>query len=68
MHECENSSQPDTPSVNAISKAINRAQKSLRPDDPADLEYEVDEWFKQFLKAEIKMQTRRHLNFTAEKQ
>ena len=68
MQEFKNSSHPDTPSVNAISRAINRARKSLRPDDPVDLEFEIDESFKQFLKADIKMQSRRHLIFATEKQ
>ena len=68
VQEFKNSSHPDTPSVNAISKAINRARNSLRPDDPIDLEFEIDESFKQFLKADIEMQSRRHLIFATDKQ
>ena len=68
VHECKNSSHPDTPSVIAISKAINRARKFLRPDDPVDLKFELNQSFEQFLKADIKMQSRRYLIFATDKQ
>ena len=68
VQELKNSSHPDTPSVNAISKAIICARKSLRPDDPVDMEFEIDESFKQILKADIEMQSRRHLIFATDKQ
>ncbi|KAK3745839.1 hypothetical protein QZH41_004303 [Actinostola sp. cb2023] len=61
---------PSLPKVEHICRAANRLRQKLRPTDPIDLDFEVDETHipTQFLHADVKVKNRRHLVFASNDQ
>ena len=53
-----------------IARAANRLRQRLRPDDPTDLEFELDEdnILADFFKADVSVKNRRHIIFATNQQ
>ena len=56
---------PGLPSLANLSRAANRARQSIRPEDPVDLEFEINTEYipENSLRGDIKVDDRRHLVF-----
>ena len=56
---------PGLPSLANLSRAAIRARQSIRPEDPVDLEFEINTEYipENFLRGDIKVNDRRHLVF-----
>ena len=59
---------PGLPSITNLARAANRARENLRPQDPTDLDFELDMAYTpdNFLRAGIKVDGRRHLVFATD--
>ena len=56
---------PGLPSLANLSRAANRARQSIRPEDPVDLEFEINTDYipENFLRGDVKVDERRDLVF-----
>ena len=57
--------RPDLPSIANLARAANLARQSSRPEDPVDLESEINTDYipEIFLRGDVKVDERRHLIF-----
>lgn len=61
---------PSLPKPEYIARAANRRRQRLRPKDPTDLDFEIaeDNIPSEFLRADVRVQSRRHLMFATSQQ
>ena len=60
--------QPGIPSISNLARAANRARQAIRPQDPVDLDFEINMDYIPggFLRGDIKVDGRRHLIFATD--
>ena len=63
-----NNLQPGLPSLTNLARTANRARQAIRPQDPVDLDFEVNMDYipGNFLRGDIKVDERRHLIFATD--
>ena len=61
---------PSLPKLEVLARAVNGMRQSKRPDDPVDLNFDLDEahFPPGFLKADVRVRERRHLLFASDEQ
>ena len=65
-----NNPTPALPSINSLASCANRLRKKMRPPEPQDLDFQLDEDYipRGFFKCDVKVDNKRHLIFATDQQ